>query len=344
MQKKFGAHSAPSYRDFVASLGEFASTWQGQAKSSALTVAWGESDYLLSRTASYISDLWSASGIAVVTVEGADLNPERFRELVCQTSLFDEQTFYIIRRAEKKADIGKLLALMSKKGRSSLLVLYGKGKLTADMRREIDRLEGHEIPCVEPNLQEINKFVAALAKKYHFDLTSEAVSLLLDHYGRDLAALENEIRKLSYIFPQRVEALTVSDVGPHIGFFREDEVFALDQLLLQRQWAKAQIFLESLLERGETPLAVLGLLARHCRIAIQVSEAANARGDTGLGTLAGRLRIPISVIKSYTSYVSKSKPSRFQAALVACAKADLALKSSGASERVVLSGVIAELS
>ena len=336
--------SSVSYRDFVVSLGRFA-PMQGKPPPEfpVLTVAWGESDYLLGRTSEFFRDQWCAqSGGVATSVEASELNLDRFREMALQVSLFDPESLYVIRRAEKRNDLAKLLACIPAKGRSAgkFLVLYNKGKVLIDVKREIERVGGTEIPCIEPGSGEIARFVGALARKNHIDLSSEAITLLLECFGNDLARLDNEIRKLSLVFPNRAELLNASDVAPHVGLIREDEIFAVDNLLLTRQWSRAQLFVGELLNRGETPIALVGLLARHCRNALQISEALNARGATDTGALASRLRLPFSVVRSYTSYVSSVKSRNLKQALIACADADIKLKSTRISDAIVLNQIL----
>ena len=339
--------SGPTYRDFVAALARFAPA-PGKSLSSypSVILAWGESDYLLSRSADFIRDQWCSQFQAVATsVEASEMNLDRFREMTLQTSLFDPESLYVIRRAERRADLVKLLATIPKHGKVAgrFLLLYNKAKIPIDLKREIERIDGCEVPCVEPGSGEINRFVSALARKNHIDLSHEAVCMLIECFGADLARLDNEVRKLSLLFPNRAEPISAVEVAPHVGLIREDEIFAIDNMLLQRDWSKAQLFMAELLNRGETPIAMLGLLARHCRNAIHVDEASNARGATDTASLASRLRLPFSVVRSYTSYVASTNSRNFRDALAACAKADIQLKSSRASDGVILSQILSTI-
>ena len=349
--------TGPTYRDFVAALGRFASGSENRDIGSVfprVVLAWGESDYLLGRTADFIREQWHGlTGVGATSVEAGDLNAERFREAALQTSLFDSDSLYVVRRAEKRADLPKLLSLIpafankEKVPHQSLgghfLLLYNKAKVPVDLRREVSRINGVEIPCVEPGPGEINRFLSALARKYHIDLNADAIALMLECFGRDLVRLDNEIRILSLLFPNRAEPLTVADIAPHVGLIREDEIFALDNLLVGRQWSRAQLFLTELLNRGESPIAVLGILARHCRNALHIGEAGNVRGGSDAGALASRLRLPFSVVRSYTSYVGSMKASTFRQALAACSEADIKLKSARISDGMVLNRILETL-
>jgi DNA polymerase III delta subunit len=89
--------------------------------------------------------------------------------------------------------------------------------------------------------------------------------LLIDSNGLDLSRLHNEVQKMAFVFVDHNKMLTSEDIAPILGIIREDHVFELFTLLRGKQSSKAQLFLEHLLERGEKPIAVTGILSRYAR-------------------------------------------------------------------------------
>ena len=157
----------------------------------------------------------------------------------------------------------------------------------------------------------------------------------------------DEIMRLALIFApsdgSAAAPIAAAAIAPSLGMLREDFVFELDNLLVARQYGKAQALLTGLLQRGESALALLGILARHCRMAIRVHEAQRGGRGANPRDLATELRLPFNVVKGYTQYVAKSSPRTFAAVLGICQEADIKLKSSGADEELVLGRVIERL-
>ncbi|MBP5616703.1 MAG: DNA polymerase III subunit delta [Elusimicrobiaceae bacterium] len=86
----------------------------------------------------------------------------------------------------------------------------------------------------------------------------EAVDLLCESIGSELAALENEIEKI-YLFTAQREDKTVSaqDVLACIGFKKEENPFELSNALLACNKNRALAQIDTLINNGEEPIAVL---------------------------------------------------------------------------------------
>ena len=88
--------------------------------------------------------------------------------------------------------------------------------------------------------------------------TFEAVDLLCEGVGSDLAALENEIEKLFLFTAQREDkTLSKEDVLTCIGFSKEENPFELSNALTACNKKNALAQIDKLVDSGEEPVAIL---------------------------------------------------------------------------------------
>jgi DNA polymerase III delta subunit len=341
-----------TYQDYVAAMAGLADAVKRGALPPVLFIH-GASDFLIAKTVKVVREHWQGRG-DLQTLDAVELDESKLAALMGQSSLFDPASLFVIRRLEQAKSAGKWLKSARPAqggGVNHLCFVQEGGTLPAGVKAELTRLEAYELPCVEPWPNELTPLIGAMARRAGLPLQQDAVQLLLEAVGADLTKLENEITRLALIFaappaaePQAIPPFAAAALAPMLGMLREDFVFELDNLLLQRQYAKAQALLTGLLQRGESALALLGILARHCRLAIRVHEAQRRAGrPLNPRDVAADLRLPFGVARSYTQYVAKAKPRTFAAALTLCQETDQQLKSSGIAEELLLGRAIEAL-
>jgi len=233
-----------------------------------LTVLGGSSDFLRMRAISNISQRWQhGTESEAPCIELASLDPVGFRSLWAQQSLFEPKVLYVLRRCDKNAKLAAWLKdIKELNSIKTHIVFEFVDKIPAELNRQFARLEALWIPCVEPeSATEFAKLIIQMAKREGVVLAEDAVRLLLDAMGLDLAKLHNEITKIGLVYQSHGKPLRASDIAAIIGSLREDHVFELFHLLRQRQRAKAQLLIDQLLERGEKSIALIGILSRFAR-------------------------------------------------------------------------------
>lgn len=303
----------------------------------------GDSDYLLTQTRSQLRKVWENAGWHVERIEGPQLTAENFLQAVAARSLFDPQTLTLINDAQMASELlAQLQSIKHPKELQNPLVLIWKSKdLTAKVSKELERLGMLLIPCDEPAPWEIKDFIQERQKHYQLGLTSDAVQLVFDAIGADLAKIDNELRRLSLNFAGQDGPKNAQMLQPLLDYLKEDHVFKLDQLICSGAFGKAMLLVKDLLNRGEKPLGLLAILGMHCRKALQIQ--AGLKSGMSQGDLARMLRLPPTVVQSYIAYAQRRKPSTFQKALVLCHEADLKLKSRSEGEEMFLNQIIFEL-
>lgn len=301
------SHSVkPTYQSYISDLKDMATTASAETFPKVIAL-FGPSDFLRFRGAAILESTWSKLDPSEPrSIEASELDEVGFRSLWAQVSLFDPESLYVIRRADKNAKIATWLKAIPSNAamRSRIVIDFGE-KIPAEANRQMQRLEARIIPCVEPeSLAECGRVVSALAKRQGIQLADDGVRLLLDSMGLDLAKLDNEVRKLGLVFHGRKTPIPAQDLASIVGHLREDHVFELFHLLRARQRAKAQLLVEHLLDRGEKAIALVGILSRFARELIAKKPHVGTKG------------------------------------LALCARADVTLKSTSRSEVLVLAGIV----
>ena len=106
--------------------------------------------------------------------------------------------------------------------------------------------------------EELSAWVRAQITGKGLTPTFDAVDMLCQSVGSDLAALENEIEKLYLFTAQREDkTLTEQDVLACIGFNKEENPFELSNALLACSKARALAQIDKLVDGGEEPVAIL---------------------------------------------------------------------------------------
>ena len=277
-----------------------------------LVAVTGVSGYLHLKACQAIKSAWEKLNVGdAQSVEGVELDQQKFTSLWSQVSLFEPESLYIVRRAGGLKNLASWLsAVKSPSGIKSHIVIDFADKIPADVQKQLTRLQAVVIQGVEPSSPaEFTKVAHALAKRSGIELDDDAMRLLTDSMGLDLGKVENELNNLSLRFAGQSKILSRADISGSIGSLREDDVFELFTLLRQKRSSAAHLMTEAFVTRGESAIAMTGIFARFARD--QVEKGSLKKGLAGLR---------------------------------ACAEADRRLKSSRIDDALVLSGVIESIS
>ncbi len=303
----------------------------------------GDSVHLQTKAAQRLRALSSTWGEnTFYRLEGKQVDPEFWEQTFLSASMFEEASLYFVWLNDKSSYLGKALAATKSTAswRHRLVVCFTQTP-AAGLQKDLSRLQAKMLPCFTPQHQELNRYIHVVAQEAGLQLEASAVELLKETQGNDLAKLDNEVSKLSLIFAGSAKKHTAADLAPHLGVMREDHAFALDDFLTRGEKAKAQALLTELLNRGEKPHALLGILALHCRKALKIRQMLIQGHNEKI--IAQELRLPIPIVKSYNRYVQQHSPKVFLHALNRCQQADVQIKSTPVGDEVILFDVLQEL-
>jgi len=173
-----------------------------------------------------------------------------------------------------------------------------------------------------------------------FELTGDAAALLVELSGDDLTRLHGEVEKAALAGGPANRRVDVAEVRAVVGEHRLRHIFELTRALAQGDAGSALALLESLLNAGEDPLAVLGMLAREVRAVWQAVEGLRAgRREEDIARGLRRPPAAAGAVIDRARALPRAAPARL---LERCWETERRLKLSGAI-RPELSLLIADL-
>jgi DNA polymerase-3 subunit delta len=198
---------------------------------------------------------------------------------VCQTlPFFCTKRLVVVREIEAMAGSEALVPYLDHPSTSTCLILVA-GKVDPKKRLfQALKTKGVEVTFTSLNDAQARLWIKETTRSMGITLTPEALAYLQERLGNDLYQLRNELEKLSLTTagPGRLD---LEDVQAILTGERDHSVFEWLDALRERDHEKALRLLNILLDSGEYPLSLLGLLLSHLRrVARSGTEKGPARG------------------------------------------------------------------
>jgi DNA polymerase-3 subunit delta len=330
----------PTFKDYQSQLKAF------KKGPLSLTMIYGPSQFLMLNAIEDIKTYFKHKGIAHHAYDAKDLDADAFTDLYESSLLFSQAQSPIIQRFEKQTSLFKYLSLAQKNRPSQqhTVLCFNSEKIPVKALSDLEKDNYHQIACFPPNYYELPDFVKDLAKRRQLSLSKSAIELLIEALGQDLFKIANELTTISLIYAaekQDIKSIDAEDIKGYLSYLREDHLFEFDNYLLRGATAKSLYLLDDLLQRGESPLAILGLISHHCRKALIILECLKkGLSDQAICTHA---KIPAFVLKNYRRHLNPNYYSRYRNAIRLCQKADIMLKSSRSDSALHLSNILLEI-
>jgi DNA polymerase-3 subunit delta len=173
-----------------------------------------------------------------------------------------------------------------------------------------------------------------------YEITAEALTLLVALVGEDLTTLVGEMEKAALSAGPGNRRVTADDVRAIVGEHRLRHIFDLTRALERRDRGAALVLLGALLDAGEEPLGVLGMLAREARTVWQ------AQAELGRGRapedVARTLRRPPPAASALVALAGSLSPEAAVRRLRRCWEVERGLKS-GSPPRPELTLLVSDL-
>lgn len=171
-------------------------------------------------------------------------------------------------------------------------------------------------------------------------ISSSAAQKLADLAGSDLQNLIGEIEKL-LLYAGEEKTISPAALDQMVESTRQHNIFELTEALGRCDRPGALRSLASLLDSGEKPLAILGMMARHFRQVIITKEMLRAGYSTReIGQAA---QIPGFVLDRFLRQARTMGPGTAERIFECIGRVDVRMKTSGSSERILLESLILEL-
>jgi DNA polymerase-3 subunit delta len=207
---------------------------------------------------------------------------------------------------------------------------------------------GELCPLIElarPSEEEAVEWINSSAGEVKVD--PDAARELVDALGGNMTMISGELEKL-ILYVGEKKRITLADVETMVLAAKQRTLYELTDAISAKDRARALAILDAIISTGDGDDAAIGhlyMLARTFRQMLVVSER-NVRDTRTLWqTLWPGFRVPAFAADDLIRQARRYKSRReFTRALRLIARADLALRSSPASKRLVLESLVLELS
>ena len=331
------------YQQYVSELDKLCKESPSADRGRILLVT-GSDDYLVNRSAAAIRKAWETDLNCPSESEDANLITRDFLYTRAESrGLFDESSILLLRRIEKKNELETFFSeIPTLRDSATIFILtYVGSSAQAKLKKHIQRLQGHILSCHVPNLRELKTFINGVAKQNSIRLEDSAVRLLEQNIGLNVSKLTNELDKLGLTFADHPKPLAAEDIAPSLGILREDDVFAIDDALLNHRFEVAMSLIHQLLDRGQSPIGINSILARHARNALLVME--NAKHCVSPRDFAQATGLHPFVAEKYSRALRKGSTQPYVEFLQQLRKNDEILKTCKQDKELVLCAPLALL-
>lgn len=192
-----------------------------------------------------------------------------------------------------------------------------------------------------PTARELPGWIIQRTQAYGGRIDPRAAALLAQNIGGNLRLLDQEIRKLLLYVGDR-QHVTTEDVQVMVPYVQSaDVIFQMVDAVGQRDARRAALDLHRLLEVGEHPLSIFGMIVRQFRLLIQVRWLADHHCPQQ--QIASRLNLRPFVVRKIQAQSDHFTPVQLRAAYHLLMETDLAIKRGEMPAETALDVLIAQL-
>lgn len=153
---------------------------------------------------------------------------------------------------------------------SSLILIVASWPTRARLYKMVNAI-GEAIDCSAPDQRKLVPWIRKAAERRGKKIAPDAVELLLEWRGADLAALDGELEKLSLYVGER-DSISADDVSALVTATAGPEAFALANAITRGRTGDALKALGGSLTRSGDEFRTLGMIAWHLRKALHVQR------------------------------------------------------------------------
>lgn len=329
---------ASAFQQFLSILNEMSGH-----PSTSITLCHGEDEFLLGLFRDEYRKFWiQRLNQPYVAIELDHLLKDAFVDEFSQGSMFEPAMLYTVYLTSCNVKVVERLAKLAQlKSSNKLLVLMQSKPTTALQKVVKSNPEIYLQHCPSPAPYETVDFIEFQSRQLGLILDTSATKLVSECLGQDLALIANELRRIALYFGMQQTRLNTKQIAPHLGLLKEEMVYRLRNYILEHKLGNAEALLSNLLDRGESGLAILGFLAKHCRSSLIVLES--LKNGESQNDITKKSSLQKYLISGYTKYVQKLGHSKLKYALQQCIIADRKFKSERVSQHLLLSEIVQTL-
>ena len=241
----------------------------------------------------------------------------------------------------KAADVDELISYLRSPSPSTCLVMTSNQR-KYEKKSVISAVEaaGAVTAFYPLSERELVVWIEGWAKTRGLSIQQDAVSYLLQIVGGDLQKINNELQKVE-IYLKEKQAVTLDHIKLVVGDFREYTSFDLVDAIGRKDREKAFLTLSRMLQEGEQPIGLLGMVAWNFRRLMQAKgmEAAGA----GYEEIKKKLKVIWLQSASFQQQMRRFSLEELREAFTVMLSTDRALKSSSLDSRLLMERMILKL-
>jgi DNA polymerase-3 subunit delta len=192
-----------------------------------------------------------------------------------------------------------------------------------------------------PDARSLPGWIVQRTRAYGGQIEGRAAAMLAQNIGDNLRLLDQEIQKLLLYVGER-EEITLEDVRTMVPYIQSaDVIFQLVDAVGQRDGRHAAGYLHRLLEVGEHPLGIFGMIVRQFRLLIQIRWLIDHHYPQP--QIVSRLKLHPYVAKKVSAQADRFTPAQLRDAYRLLVDADLSIKRGEVPADIALDMLVAQL-
>lgn len=272
---------AQFFRNVRRALAQLYGSIRHSGLKTPVVVVFGDDEFLVQRVVQRLTELLLPSEeerqMALTVLDGKEITEAKLMQELLEPAfgfqltrrrvvIIKSPAFFKKQKEERKRDDVGWYRLLKRVPEGTYVFIASTEPLAAhqlNLLNEIALL----IPLSKLRSQDLPEFVQMLADQSSIHMDKAAVQELIDRVGNDPRQLAVEIEKLAlYIgVDGKVTAEIVRELVPSLAM----DIFTLMNAVVEGDAAKAVRVLDGLLQRRESPMLILYLLARQFRFLLQ---------------------------------------------------------------------------
>ncbi len=198
-----------------------------------------------------------------------NVSPESLSTSPFQKDFFADERAFVIHATEKNKNFIKNLKSQIDRNSSDFFLIIFQGKINPKdwMEEKINDFE-------PPDFSARGKLIKELAAEKNLIISQELERFILERFEADFFLIDNAFWTLSQNFSDQKIAVTEQNILDLLPGFLGSHVFKIFTYLQKGDFLGAEIFVTQLLERGESELAILGMLTKFAKDTISAGRTA----------------------------------------------------------------------
>ncbi len=261
----------------------------------------------------------------------------------CELPMMSDRRMVMVTDCEKwKAkDLDAVTKYLADPNDQACLVLLFT---SADKRRKLFQSRSKAVRSLEfarPKSWELNDTIRDLALDMKLKLTQEAVVMIADLAGDDLAKVSRELEKLS-LYKLGSSQITKDDVEALMGRTRHVTRWELNDFIGKRDLGGALLKLHAIIASGEDPIGLLSAVNMHIKRLFTVKTLL-MKGIKDNGMIAQAVGVPPRVAGNLVDQQRAYSDCEMRAAFKIMRDTDIRLKSAAMNKKLLLDHLLTQI-